>query len=396
MAKNNENTNENVKKNNHKMFVMAGILLAVAMLSSLVLIIAYHSRSEKVYSNADSASQHLHSINEELLAVNRSVLMIISESGSKEDLAQSIDNSFDNISYFMDQYSSVEERSDRELYRYQQANAFIKAYEKKFNNVRNDLDSLDTALYIQEIHPLQTTASEMLNATIDINVENRESQLAQLQILFNVILLIIFAMLVAGEIGIFIASRYTDKQNEMLRRKEEEFQKVQSMLSVSKRKESGNSKVNNLTGLKNRYALIDELEKGSFGKDFSVAVFNVDNFRYVNETFGYEYGDEYLMLLSEALKERSESYFEVYNYTSNSFCFVFKGAVERAFASAQELHNIMEKNYMLANISIKQTATGCFFNVPSAESTSVDSLLKNAETQIRQAKQQGGSKLVRI
>ena len=63
MAKNNDNANvnaktdENVKKNNHKMFVVAGILLAVAMLSSLVLIIAYHSRSEKVYSDAENASK---------------------------------------------------------------------------------------------------------------------------------------------------------------------------------------------------------------------------------------------------------------------------------------------------------------------------------------------------
>lgn len=388
--------NEKVRKDNHKTFVFAGVLLAAVMMLSVVLTMIYHARSEVVYANADNASQYLHDMNEELLAINRNILMIISDSGNKEDLAQDIDNSFDNIDYFMEQYSQVAERSDRELYRYGQANAFIKAYQKKFNKVRNDLDSIDTALYVQEIHPLQTTASEMLNATIDINVENREVHLNQLLILFYGIIAIVITVLVISEVGIVLFARSTDNQNEKLRKKEEEFEKVQSMLSLSKKSVSDDAKINPITNIRNRYGLTEDIEKGRFGKDFSMAVFNIDNFKYVNETFGYEYGDEYLSLLSKALKDQSDKYTEIYNYTSNSFCFVFIDSDDEAFSAAKSLHDVMEKSYVVTNIDIKQTVSGCFFHVSVSKSVNVNNLLKDAENSIRQTKLSGGHKLVKL
>lgn len=396
--KTNTETKNATKKNEHRLFILAGILLAVVSLISLTLVSIYHSRSNKTYHNAEQATGYLHRINEELLMVNRNVLMIISGAGSQDEVANSIDSSFSNIDFYMSQYSKIEGRSERELYRYQQAQTFTLAYEKKFNGVRNNLEDLNTELYIQEIHPLQTTASEMFSATIDINSENTQNQLNRLGVLFRVIQLIMLALLVIGEIAILLASKSTDKQSEALKRREAEVAEIQSKLNVSRNKVMDIAVTNILTGLKNRYALMEDLGKRITKVPLNIAIFNMDNFHLVNETYGYEFGDVYLTLLAEALKNEFSQYGEIYNYTSNGFCIVFNDTESENTAQriAQKAIALCNQTYNVSNLAIQETATGCFTHTDPSESKNVNSLLVKMEGVMRQAKQQGGNRLAKL
>ncbi|RLA75208.1 MAG: GGDEF domain-containing protein, partial [Epsilonproteobacteria bacterium] len=83
-----------------------------------------------------------------------------------------------------------------------------------------------------------------------------------------------------------------------------------------------------LTGLKNRYFLIDYFE--TFAKDseddteFSVVVINIDYFRKVNEAYGYVVGDCILKELSKKLTLLVEPKDIVCRYAGEEFVIVFE------------------------------------------------------------------------
>ncbi|MBQ7991246.1 MAG: diguanylate cyclase [Oscillospiraceae bacterium] len=388
---------KNTKSSGRGMLVVGAVLLAVVTIFSIILISLYHNRSNGTTTNAEKATQHLHQINDELAMINRNVLMIVSDAGNKEELAKSIDNSFANIEYFKEQYSQVPDRSERELYRYEQAVTFISAYQKKFDSRRNNLDALDIDLYLQEIHPLQTTASEMLNATIDINSEHSQQQLAGLSTLFNLIRVIMVLILIAGEIAIWFASKATDKQNEALRKREAEVEEFKSKLAVSRRKTADVALTNILTGLKNRYALADEYDQKTEAGPFNAAVFNIDNMRAFNESFGYNIGDEFLNVVTETIREKVGNRADIYSYTGDGFCLIFDSAETdgSAYELAEEVFGIFGKDYSIGNLMVNQTATGVFIHVFPSEAGNSDEFLMKTDAILRNAKNQGGNRLVR-
>ena len=381
---------------NSKIFVFAGVMLAVVVIANLVLISIYHSRSNKIYTDANNATYYLRQMDEELLTVNRNLLMIISDAGNKEELAQSIENSFSNISYYEDLYSKVEGRSEREKYRYSNAITFLNAYKRKFEDRRTNLDALNTNLYIQELHPLQTTATEMFNATIDINTENTQQQLRNISLLFAVILGVIVLMFLIGEAVIMLTARTLKKQEARMLKREREFAELEQRLSVRSRKVGEISSTNILTGLKNRYALIADLDNIKNKSDVDVAIFNIDKFRNINDNFGYNYGDEYLTSISKTLKEKFGASAEIYNYTSNSFCFVFKKSVENLKQTATNILVTFQEKQNVGNLVLQPTATGCYAHYEKGKISDVDKMIIEMEKPIREAKNNGGNQVVEL
>jgi len=83
-----------------------------------------------------------------------------------------------------------------------------------------------------------------------------------------------------------------------------------------------------LTGLYNRYALFDSLEKElerlkRKGKGKIYVVFlDLDNFKVVNDTFGHKKGDEILKAVAELLRENFRKYDIVSRFGGDEFVIV--------------------------------------------------------------------------
>ncbi|HCJ42367.1 MAG TPA: hypothetical protein DHV89_13645, partial [Ruminococcus sp.] len=184
----------NNKKENGKsanVFLIGGIALVVFVAYSMFLGYRLYSQLTGTYNNIQRSLVDVSTIKDNLLTVNRDVLLIIADPNKNAvDNVHEISNCFVDIERCMDDYEQVEDRDEKELRRYKQAKTFINAYHTKILSFqemymsgadRDESLKLDPEraklLYTQELQPLQVTAMEMFDAAKDIGQENSEQQI---------------------------------------------------------------------------------------------------------------------------------------------------------------------------------------------------------------------------
>ncbi len=102
-----------------------------------------------------------------------------------------------------------------------------------------------------------------------------------------------------------------------------------------------------LTGLKNRHALLED-EASYNGKEMVIAMMDVDDFKYFNDSFGHEFGDDVLARFAAVLKEHFDKE-GVYRYGGDEFVIVsplsedeFRKNMEEC---RQHIHEISSGNH---------------------------------------------------
>ena len=331
----------NNKKENGKsanVFLIAGIALVVFVAYSMFLGYRLYTQLTGTYNNIQRSLVDVATIKDNLLMVNRDVLLIIADPNNNAvDNVHEISNCFTDIDRCMADYEQVEDREEKEFRRYNQAKTFINAYHKKIlsfqeiymsgaeNNESLRLDA-DRAklLYTQELQPLQVTALEMFDAAKDIGQSNSESQIAMVYRTLDIFMGLMLVALVGGEAAIIIIARMAKAQSAKLDKREKELEAFDSKLKVSKRKMNEMAVMNILTGMKNRYALDEDISGRLETDNMCVTLLDIDNFRQINDIYGYDFGDEFLGMVSDKLKEEFSEQAELYNIQGNQFCMVFK------------------------------------------------------------------------
>ena len=404
-------TNKKENSSSSNVFIIAGFALLVFVSYSMFLGYILYDRLTGTYNDVQRSLGDVAAIKDNLLIVNRDVLMIISGTGSVEDNVHEISSCFDDIDNCMKDYEAVEDREEKELRRYNQAKTFINAYHEKIQHFQTqfmdgkqmneglDLD-LDTAkaLYTQELQPLQITALEMFDAAKDIGQTNSEKQIANVYQVLNLFMVLMLVALFGGETAIIVIARIAKAQSAKLDKREKELEAFDSKLKVSKRKMNEMAVMNILTGMKNRYAMNEEVSNRLGSDNFCVTMLDIDNFRQINDIYGYDFGDEFLGMVSDKLKEEFGSDAEIYNIQGNQFCMVFHDEVagSQAMRISERALQIMNNVYTISNIGLQLSATGCFYNYHARECANLSAMLVKMIAGIRQGKSRGGNVMITV
>ena len=401
MAKN-KNTNENQITNNSRVYVFAGVLMAVVTLFNMFLVNRLHSTNETVLNNTIGSMAAVSTMNDELSKINRDVLMIVAGTGDPAMLVPEISNSFRKIEKSENDYAQLTGHSDMELRRYNQAVIFKDAYHDKIETYQDSFATLDPETarntYIQEIHPLQVTASEMLSAAIDLGKKSQQAEIDRNERTYYTVEFIMAGLLLIAEIGIFIVARIAKRQRLALERRAQMLEEIDSKLQTSRQKVGEIALTNILTGMKNRYALDADLEERHEKDQFNIAVFDMDNFRSINDMYGYDFGDEYLAQVAEKLKEEYSDVAEIYNITGNEFCFIFNKDVPDAQTQriAERIQATMTEYYNVFNIGVQLTTSGSIYHYLPGDCLNVSSLLVKLDNVMRDAKRNGGNAVYQV
>ena len=383
---------------------LAAVLLALVTLINMILVYYMYTNNEQIGNKTSTTMNTINSVNGELQSINQRVLTIIADIGteqSKSAIADSIVKSFDSIDSKLDTFETYEGLSDATLKRCRHARVFLEAYRNRLTAFREQYNSPEgfsegislKDLYTQDIYPLETTATEMLIATIGINAANTARQQARTRQLFYVTELIMAALLVVGELIIFLFAKRAKKVQQELEEREKNLQEVGAKLRSTRQKASDLALTNLLTGMKNRYALDNDISGRLESDRFNIAVFDMDNFRIINDTYGYEFGDEYLAAIAEKLKEEFGEVAEIYNITGNEFCFLFNKEYteSQSMAFVQRIHSVMSSPFTVLNITVQLTVSGAAYHYLPGDCLNVNSLLVKLDTTMRNAKMNGGN-----
>lgn len=394
-------------------FVIIGIVLAVIMLLNMSLLYLNHAAAFRTFTTTSVEMNYINNSNGLLQQINGELSLMIAGIGNTQAHMEKIFTLFPQLQEKMDAYENISGHNELAARRFRHARAYINAYESKLSTYREQYNEVlktnDEAqieafrsslknIFEQEISPLQTAAAEMMIASISIASTTATKRTTESTRNMSLILAVLAAILVIGEIAVFLVARYTKRATEEINRKSAQFADASSKLVRSREKMEDIAVSNLLTGLKNRYALERDISERLATEQFHISVFDLDNFRSINDTYGYDFGDEYLAQIAERLKEEFEQFADVYNITGNEFCFVFKRTVSdtQVIRLVENIVNVMTAPYTILNLTVQLTVSGSTYHYLAGDCLNVNSLLVKMDNVLRNAKRAGGGQIFQV
>ena len=390
------------EKNNKKgsrFYLFAGILVAIIYCVNAMLVDNIYWTNANVSSNTQLCMNSLNRINSQVTEINLSTVSIAAGLKTNIDaITTDTDNRYNDILACEEQFESIEGLSDLALKRYHYAKAIIATYKASLDamgtNViaSGDFEEMNYILK-QDIYPLQVTASEMLTATIDVVGADTGRANAKNQAKSFLLMYMMLVVAILGEIAIWIFARRSKKARAEIEEREKNLAEVDAKLKSTRQKASDLAIMNVLTGMKNRYALDSDISDRLESGRFQIAVFDMDNFRSINDTYGYDFGDEYLAAVAEKLKEEFGDVADMYNITGNEFCFVFNKNISesQAMGIAQNIQRVMSSPFEVLNLAVQLPCSGAVYHYLPGDCLNVNSLLVKLDTAMRNAKLNGGN-----
>ena len=163
------------------------------------------------------------------------------------------------------------------------------------------------------------------------------------------------------------------------------------------------SKTDQLTGVANRrqhdlYSAVKWSEAARLQVPFSICMFDIDNFKKFNDTFGHPAGDRVIAATAKtaaAFLQRSTDFFA--RFGGEEFvAFLIGDSSEKAFSHLQKIRQAVEDLHIPHDPSVSQYVTvsvGGVTVVPPAESA-YTTYLKVADTMLYDAKKHGRNQVV--
>ncbi len=155
-----------------------------------------------------------------------------------------------------------------------------------------------------------------------------------------------------------------------------------------------------LTGLHNRYYLESHLSSlimkiNRQHQHVSVLLVDIDNMKFVNDTFGHDFGDQLIKEISRRLKDAACPESLLARFFGDEFiiCPPYSDSSSKACMLAQKIKDLMGTPFMVEGAEIMMGASIGVATFPE-DGENVDNLLRNAEAAMYEAKKQGRNTIV--
>ena len=134
-----------------------------------------------------------------------------------------------------------------------------------------------------------------------------------------------------------------------------------------------------------------ERRKSVVIKDFSLVVFDIDDFKKINDTYGHQVGDRALQFLSKLILDRAREIDLVARWGGEEIIVGLPGAdTDDAFNFAEDVRKKLENSEFEAKFTVSGGAAGFH------EAEDFESLFKNADTALYEAKSSGKNKILKF
>lgn len=145
--------------------------------------------------------------------------------------------------------------------------------------------------------------------------------------------IIIAVLCLSALIPLFIQNRNKEKKNSSI-------QKLNEVLDR-------NNKYDHLTNLLNRRVFDSDLNKKiEEGKPFAILIYDLDNFKTINDTYGHNQGDAVLCELARRAHSLSDSFFSIYRLAGDEFTAIISDNDRPHVESyVREIQNRMNEPY---------------------------------------------------
>ncbi len=186
--------------------------------------------------------------------------------------------------------------------------------------------------------------------------------------------------------------------DEELKHQLEEIRSIQKSLSLSEEKYTFLAMHDILTGLPNRRSLIEDftrLMSGNSVKKIALLFIDMDNFKYINDTMGHEFGDELINEASQKLKTALKDFSTLYRLGGDEFILLVND-IENQFEAEDFMCQVLQS--FKDEFEIRNSVLHITFSIGAAlypdHGNSIEDLIKCADIAMYKAKEQGKNRYV--
>jgi len=145
-----------------------------------------------------------------------------------------------------------------------------------------------------------------------------------------------------------------------------------------------------LTTAKKKYELFDDY-------NFSIIIFDIDNFKKINDTYGHIFGDKVLKLICKIFKDNTDKNDQVYRYGGEEFIILFHNLNRNeVLRTGNRLKKLVEKKEFISPLGkedmIKITVSGGVAQYKNE--LDIEEFIKKADKLLYKAKNSGKNKIM--
>ena len=154
--------------------------------------------------------------------------------------------------------------------------------------------------------------------------------------------------------------------------------------------------IDRLTGIYNRYAfekfLEEEISRAErYGTDFALIMFDIDNFKKINDTYGHQTGDMILRKITRLVKENIRKSDIFGRWGGEEFMIILPvKSIEEAFKVAEKLRKKIEEHKFPKVKKVTISAGVTMYR----KSDTLKSIIRRVDTALYMAKKSGKNKVV--
>ena len=147
---------------------------------------------------------------------------------------------------------------------------------------------------------------------------------------------------------------------------------------------------NVLTGMKNRYALSARMKERMVTEDVTVVLFSYNKFKNINEYYGREFADEFILAVSQKILAKYGEQAEFFSTETDEICVMFNKEVPKSetILLANRISDTLSKPIQIRGAVLQHNVAGCICHATvnaNASDASVIKLLISMDQMVDQA-----------
>ncbi len=178
-----------------------------------------------------------------------------------------------------------------------------------------------------------------------------------------------------------------------------ELEEINRKLGLANEKLKTAAIIDGMTGLYNRKGIQSQIEKklgNIHNEKFSVAMFDIDNFKQVNDTYGHQEGDAVIIALADLLNNEHASYTERLSagrWGGEEFMLLLN---DTDVSSAALIADLIRQCFANTGFPVVRTQTVSIGVTQATEDDNIDTLCTRVDTALYKAKKTGKNKVIVI
>lgn len=394
----------NKKKSVSSGYAWAMFFLCIFCVLCAVSVAFTYKNGQNTYDAKHNKTTTASSLSNEITVINYNATLMVSglSASDNPNYAAEIDSAFKRVESVLNEFEASDSLTKKEKEAVDSFKSRVSIYYKKIGSIAASISPSDKndvkSGHLQELTPLKESVEQSLSALNDASIASCDAKAKKNNLIFICTEIVIAVLSVAGLLAIFIARKKAKRTIAHLAKRDAELTMATERAEASKQAVQDIAYNNILTELPNRYRLESELDTKLGKIQFDIALFDIDGFKKINDTYGYETGDQCLANIALMLKKNYGQYADIYNINGDEFCLVFRGS-----ASTSQPLNIANQIRQQLCIPLQSigvisntTSSACYCRCFKDDKISPSALLMRLESALHAAKEQGGNCLINL